>query len=270
MRKLPAIILFVLAGCDIGDDPIKGDEHVDAAPVPVTGRITADTTWMGAMKLTGVTEIAPMVTVTVLPGTTLEFAQGAGLRIEGALLASGTSGGTIIGKAETGATYWGPIEVNNGLARLTYVNFTGGGITTNGALASVEIVDSKMWKASGDYIIMNGGSINMQYSQLGPDDGETDTTHCQLHINTSTNVSIFRNNIAGAPFGLMFYGGVGSSFQLNNWYGNTTKDVDTKSGVEGNFSFSWFEKGPPTPGPGAMLTLENLATERIQQAGPRP
>lgn len=269
MTKLLAIVLL-LAACDIGSEPTKGDEHVDAAPVPVTGRITSDTTWMGAMKLTGVTEIAPMVTVTVMPGTTLEFAQGAGIRIEGALLASGVSGGPIIGKAEAGATYWGPIEINNGLARLTYVNFTGGSIITNGPLATVEIVDSKMWKAGGDYVVMNGGSLNMQYSQLGPDEGEDDTTHCQLHINSSTTVSVFRNNIAGAPFGLMFYGGVGSSFQLNNWYGNMTKDVDTQSGVEGNFSYSWFEKGPPVAGPGATLTLENLATERISQAGPRP
>ena len=214
--------------------------------------------------------IKPDATERNLTGKVNAMIEGAGLRIEGALLASGVSGGTIIGKAEAGATYWGPIEVNNGFARLTYVNFTGGGISTNGALATVEIVDSKMWKAGGDYIVMNGGSLNMQYSQLGPDAGETDTTHCQLHINSSTTISVFRNNIAGAPYGVMFYGGVGSSFQLNNWYGNTTKDVDTKSGVEGNFSYSWFEKGPPVAGPGAVLTLENLATERITQAGPRP
>ena len=124
--------------------------------------------------------------------------------------------------------------------------------------------------ASGDYLIMNGGDLNMQYSQLGPDQGETDTTHCQIHTNSSTSISVVRSNIAGAPYGIMFYGGVGSNFQLNNWYGNTTKDVDTKSGVEGNFSYGWFEKGPPTAGPGATLTLENLATERITQAGPRP
>lgn len=266
-----SVIVMLLGACSIGDDPKKGDEHADAAPVPVTGTISADTVWQGAMSFTGVTVIAPSVTVTIEPGTTLAFAQGAGIRVEGALVAAGTAGGAIIGKAEAGATAWGPIEVNNnGLLRMTYVQFTGGSITTNGPAASLEIADSKMWKANGDYIVMNGGSINMQYSQLGPDPGETDTTHCNLHINSSTAVSVFRNNIAGAPFGLMFYGGVGSSFQLNNWYGNSTTDVDTQSGVEGNFSFSWFERGAPMPGPGATLTLENLATERIMQAGPRP
>ena len=268
MRTFCAIV--ILSGCNIGDEPRKGDEHADAAPVPVTGTISQDTIWRGAMSFTGVTVISPSVTVTIEPSTTLTFAQGAGIRVEGALVAAGVSGGTIIGKPDAGATGWGPIEINDGgLARLTYVNFTGGSITTNGPAANLEISDSKLWRAGGDYIVMNGGSINMQYSQLGPDPGETDTTHCNLHINSSTTVSVFRNNIAGAPFGIMFYGGVGSSFQLNNWYGNM-KDVDTASGVEGNFSFSWFENGAPTPGPGAMLTLENLATERIVQAGPRP
>jgi len=269
MRKLSAIVLSLLAGCNVGSDPPKGDEHPDAAPVEVTGTISADTTWSGTMRFTGVTVIAPMVTVTVEPGTVLEFAQSAGIRVQGALFANGTSAGKIIGKAADGATTWGPIAVD-GTVRMTYANFTGGSITTNGALANLEISDSKMFKASGDYIIMNGGSINMQYSQLGPDTGETDTTHCNLHINSSTTVSIVRSNIAGAPFGVMFYGGVGSNFQLNNWYGNSTKDVDTKSGVDGNFSYGWFERGAPMAGPGATITADNLATEKLTQAGPRP
>ena len=269
MRKLSAIVLFTLAGCSIGDDPPKGDEHPDAAPVEVTGTITSDTTWSGTMRFTGVTVIAPMVTVTVEPGTVLEFAQAAGIRVEGALLANGTSAGKIIGKVADGGSVWGPLEVY-GFVRMTYASFTGGSITTNGTLANLEISDSKMFKAAGDYIIMNGGSINMQYSQLGPDAGETDTTHCNLHINSSTTVSIVRSNIAGAPFGVMFYGGVGSNFQLNNWYGNSTKDVDTKSGVDGNFSYGWFERGAPMAGPGATITADNLATEKLTQAGPRP
>jgi len=268
MRKLSAIVLSLVAGCSIGDDPKTGDEHVDAAPVPVTGKITANTTWKGTMQLTGITEIAPMVTVSVEAGTTLEFAQGAGIRVNGGLILYGTSAAKIIGKAQAGATVWGPIDVDNGYVHMEYASFTGGSITTNGALAKLEIIDSKMFKASGDYIVMNGGSINMQYSQLGPDQGETDTTHCNLHINSSTTVSILRNNIAGAPYGVMFYGGIGSNFQLNNWYGNMN-DVDTQSGVEGNFSYSWFERGAPTAGPGAMIVADELATAKITQAGPR-
>ena len=269
MGKLSVIALTILAGCSIGDDPPTGDEHPDDKPVEVTGTISTDTTWKGAMRLTGVTVISAGVTVTVEPGTTLELADQAGLRVEGALLVSGNAGAKVTAKLADGAQYWGPIDVNNGFVRITYGDFTGGQLVTNGPLANLEISDSKFYKANGDYVIMNGGNLNMQYSQLGPDEGETDTTHCNLHINSASTINVIRNNIAGAPFGLMFYGGVGSSFQLNNWYGNSTKDVDTASGVEGNFSYSWFERGAPTPGPGASLTLENLATERITQAGPR-
>ena len=270
MTRAFACALVLIAACKTGDDPTVGDEHIDAPPAPVTGTISANTTWSGTMKFTGVTVIAPMVTVTVEPNTTLEFAEGAGIRVEGALLANGVSGGKIFGKAEAGAVNWGPIDVSGGFVRMTYVDFTGGALYTNGPFAKLEVVDSRFVGGGGDYVVMNGGELNMQYSQLGPDEGEPNATHCQIHTNSSTSISVIRSNIAGAPFGLMFYGGVGSNFQLNNWYGNTTKDIDTKSGVEGNFSYSWFEKGPPTAGPGATLTLENLATERITQAGPRP
>lgn len=271
MRKHAVILLSlslsVLGACDIGDDPKTGDEHPDDPPVEVTGMITSDTTWTGAMRLTGRTVVVGGVTVSVEPGTTLEFAQQAGLEVHGALFVNGTVDKPVKASIEDGGAYWGPIAVH-GLTRLTYADFEGGQLTTNGATANLEITDSKFVKANGDYVIMNGGNLSMQYSQLGPDDGETDTTHCQLHINTATTINVLRSNIAGAPFGIMLYGGIDSSFQLNNWYGNE-KDVDTASGANGNFSGSWFEAGAPTAGPGATLTLENLATARIQQAGPR-
>lgn len=269
MRKLSAIVLSVLAGCSIGDDPPTGDEHPDDKPVEVTGTITTDTVWSGTVQFSGTTVIAGGVTVSVEPGTVLEFAQQAGLRVEGGLLASGTAAATITAKLADGASYWGPVDVANGFVHLEFVDFTGGQLVTNGPLANLEITDSRFYQANGDYLIMNGGTLNMQYAQLGPNPGETDTTHCNLHINTATSISVVRSNITGAPFGIMYYGGVGSNFQLNNWYGNTEKDVDTRSGVEGNFSYSWFERGAPMPGPGATLVLDNLATERIAQAGPR-
>jgi hypothetical protein len=114
MTRAFACALVLMAGCKTGDDPTIGDEHIDAPAAPVTGTISADTTWRGTMKFTGVTVIAPMVTVTVEPGTTLEFAQGAGIKVEGALLANGVSGGKILGRAEMGATNWGPIDVSGG------------------------------------------------------------------------------------------------------------------------------------------------------------
>ena len=260
--------LVIAAGCDIGFDPDEGDEHKDPPKPPITGTIDSDMTITGMRKFEGRTVISPGVTVTVEPGALLEFADSAGIEIKGALYVNGTASSKITMKLATGGTYWGPLEVYGGL-HLTYADLTGGAIETNGVYANVEIRDTRMFKAAGDYIIMNGGTVSMQYSQLGPNTGETDSTHCNIHVNSAAKVDFLRNNIAGAPFGLMFYGGVGSNFQLNNWYGNG-KDVDSKSGVSGNFSGSWFEKGAPTPASGAMFTLDNLATERITQAGPRP
>lgn len=267
MRKLAVILLSTLAACDLGDDPKTGDEHPDDDPVEVTGTISSDTTWSGAMRLTGRTVIEGGVTVTVEPGTTLELAHKAALEVHGGLLINGTKDAKIVASLEAGGQYWGPIDVY-GFTRIQYADFTGGQLTTNGATASLEIADARFSQANGDYVIMNGGNLNMQYAQLGPSDGETDTTHCQLHINTATSINVLRSNISGAPYGIMLYGGIDSSFQLNNWFANDT-DVDTIDGAVGNFSGSWFEKGAPSAGPGAVLTLENLASERIQQAGPR-
>lgn len=269
MRKLCAIAFSILAACGVGEESPTGDEHPDDMDPPITGTISADTTWTGMKKFTGTTVIAPGVTVTVAAGSELLFAGDAGLRVEGALFIEGTSASKVLAKPDTGATGWGGIDVYGNL-RVTYADFTGGNVTTNGPTSNLEINDSRMYRAAGDYVIMNGGRLQMMYSQLGPNQGETDTTHCNLHINAATSISVLRSNIAGAPYGVMFYGGVGSNFQYNNWYGASVKDVDTKSGVDGNFSFSWFEKGAPTAGPGATIIADNLATERIEQAGPRP
>src|SRR5262249_35997162 len=160
----------------------------------------------------------------------------AGIEIKGAMFVNGTSANKVTMKLAEGATYWGPLEVY-GTLRLNYGDMTGGAVETNGALAIVDIYDTRMYKAAGDYVIMNGGSMTMQYSQLGPNQGETDTTHCNLHINSATKIDVLRSNISGAPYGIMFYGGVGANFQLNNWFTNG-KDVDSKSGVSGNFSGS--------------------------------
>ena len=272
MRKLFAIAFTMLMACGVGDEAPKGDEHdPDPDDPPVTGTISTDTTFMGPNRFEGTTLIAPGVTVTVEAGAELLFAAGSSLRVEGALVISGTSAAKVIAKPDAGATGWGGIAIHdNGSVRIDYADVTGGSLTTNGPAAMLEINDSRMYRAGGDYIIMNGGRLQMMYSQLGPNDGETDTTHCNLHINAAASVSVLRSNIAGAPYGLMFYGGIGSNFQYNNWYGASVKDVDTKSGVEGNFSYGWFEKGAPTAGPGATIIADNLATERITQAGPRP
>jgi hypothetical protein len=250
----------------VGDEPGNGDEHKDPPDPPITGMITADTTWSGMKSFSGNTVIVRNISVTVAPGTTLLFEEGAKITVDGALRMDGTQAQKIIVKNVDGATKWGPFSVGGELV-LNYADMTGGAIESTSFGASITIQDSKMWRTDHDYIVLNGGSLSMIYSQVGAMDGETDTTHCQLHVNAGSSVSVMRSNINGAPFGLMFYGGTDMNFQYNNWYGNGI-DIDAMAGVSGNFSFGWFEKGAPTPPSGTSLLFENLAAQKVA-AGPR-
>ena len=69
-----------------------------------------------------------------------------------------------------------------GELKYSYVVQTGGGISTSGT-GKATIVDTKMAKVSGDFIVMSGGSLDMSYSQVGLDENATgDTTHCDMHF----------------------------------------------------------------------------------------
>jgi hypothetical protein len=281
MRNILAVaIALPLFACTVGDEtggPIDdGDEHMDdpADPPPdnlggVSGTIMSDTSWSGTTRIKATTTIPPGVTVTVPAGATLNFANSANIVVQGTLRVEGTSAAKVIMQSEPGASYWGPISVSGSLD-VNYGDFTGGSINTQGTAASLVITDTKMYRAGGDYIIMNGGSINMTYSQVGAGAGQTDSTHCNLHINSATSITVTNSNINNAPYGLMFYGGINANFTRNNWYGANTKDVDTAQGVSGDFSNGWFEKGAPQAGPGATLTANNLAAARLTDVGPRP
>jgi hypothetical protein len=270
----------LFAACTVGEDPLgdDGDEHPDPDPDPnpdpvpgdgLQGTIMANMTITGTQRVKAATLIPAGITVTVAAGATVNFANNAGFMIEGELKVEGTAAEKVVFQPEPGATYWGPLNVS-GTLDLKYGNFTGGLITTNSADASLVIVDTKMYRAGGDYIIMNGGSINMTYSQIGAGVGETDTTHCNLHINAASSIVVTNSNINNAPYGIMFYGGVNADFKSNNWYGASDKDVAPAQGVSGDFSNGWFEKGAPAPFPGATITANNLSPTRLTNVGPRP
>ena len=283
MRKILAIAFAasLFSGCTVGDDPVNnddGDEHPDDMnpdpnPNPtgegLSGTIASNMTLSGAVRVKGATTIPAGVIVTVAAGSTLDFVNGSNFVVQGTLKMEGTSAAKIIARAEAGSTGWNGFQVT-GTLDVAYGDFTGGRIYTSGAAASIIITDSKMYQAGGDYIIMDGGTLNMTYSQLGANPGETDSTHCNLHINSASSITVTNSNINNAPYGIMFYGGVNANFQSNNWYGAATKDVDTASGVSGDFSNSWFEKGAPQAGPGATLTTNNLSPTRLTNVGPRP
>lgn len=283
MRKILAIAFAasLFAGCTVGDDPVNnddGDEHPDDMnpdpnPNPtgegLSGTIASNMALSGAVRVKGATTIPAGVIVTVAAGSTLDFVNGSNFVVQGTLKMEGTSAAKIIARAEAGSTGWNGFQVT-GTLDVAYGDFTGGRIYTSGTAASIIITDSKMYQAGGDYIIMDGGTLNMTYSQLGANPGETDSTHCNLHINSASAITVTNSNINNAPYGLMFYGGVNANFQTNNWYGANTKDVDAVGAVSGDFSNGWFEKGAPVAGPGATITANNLAAAKLTNVGPRP
>lgn len=237
----------------------------------ISGTISANTTWTGTVSISASTVIAAGVTVTVDPGTTISIKSGSGVsvNVQGILDVQGTKAApVVIGPDVAGGFHGGFSIPSGGELKLAYANQTGGGITTTGGKAT--IVDSYLSKASGDFLVMSGGILDMQYSQVGANLGETDTTHCQLHFGGGGNtISITRSNISMAPYGLMFYGGTNAIFTNNNWFGNQI-DIDTQPGVAGDVTGSWFDGAAPVAGSGATLTgVGALSATRLTDAGPR-
>ncbi len=279
MRKLLSIALCLpLAACVIGDvDPGSGDGDDQgggptgggSADGSLTGLITESTTWSGTVLIgldRTTTQIEPDVTITVSPGTQIKFKQGAGLVIKGTLKIEGTSAGKVVLEPVADNTYGLIVQ---GALDMKYAVMTRGNIQTSAGSRST-IVDTKMYRAAGDLLIMSGGTVNMSYSQIGPAPGETDTTHCQIHTSGDANtISITRSDINGAPYGLMLYGGQNADFTNNNWYANDI-DISTQPGVTGDVSGSYFDGAPPVAGGGATLTANNLSATRLTDAGVRP
>jgi len=287
MRNLLSLALCLpLAACVIGsNDPGSttgddtGSDGSNTPPDPaITGLITTSATWSGTVRI-GIanntpTRIEQGVTITVAPGTDIQFANGAGLEIRGTLKVQGTSASKVQLHAASGS-YFGGLTVvgapTAGTLELSYAVMKGGAIQTSAGSTST-VTDTKMFGASGDLLIMNGGTVNMTYSQIGADPADgADSTHCNIHTGGNANtINITRSNIVGVPYGLMLYGGQNAILTNNNWYNNSTADVDTQPGVSGDVSGSWFDGAAPVAGTGATLTKNNLAAAKLADAGVRP
>lgn len=281
MKKLAWLIALSLplAACVVGEDGTGIDPGDDDGSGSGSGSgsasantITEDATWSGTFDVTANLTIAAGVTVTVEPGATISFAPGGwSITVNGTLDAQGTVDSPItIAPSAPGGFHSGFQVPTGGLVNLSFVVQTGGGIQTLGGKAT--IVDTFMSMASGDLLIMSGGEIDMSYSQVGREVGETDSTHCDMHFGGTTPniIKVTNSNISTTAYGLMFYAGTNANFTNNNWFGNQI-DVATNPGVAGDFTGSWFEDAPPPPAGngGANLIVTDLSAERLLTAGPR-
>jgi hypothetical protein len=242
------------SGSNTGSDPGTGGG--------VSGHITSNTTWSGTVNISGNVFIDSGVTVTVAAGAEVDVAPTAGITVTGTLAIQGTAASHAVIKPASGASF--QAFTVPGTVTATFASINGATFEIGGG--SLTATDSKFWGAPGDLLVMNGGTINVTYSNIG--DATSDTTHCNMHFGgTATNtITIEHDNIVARPYGLMFYSGMNSDFKNNNW----SNQIDIEPGVQGvtgDASGSYFAKGQPSGTTG--ITFGTLATAALTDAGPR-
>ncbi len=282
MNKLLALALSLpLFACVVGSDQPAGtgdpggDDGTGSGSGSNTttpGHITTNTTWTGDVAVTANTTVDAGVTLTIAAGAKVTVKSGIALTVNGTIDAQGTKASPVTIGPDVAGGFWSGISIPAGGAiRYAYVNQTGGGISTSGGSAT--IVDSQMAKVSGDFLVMNGGSVDVSYSRIGlPENATGDTTHCDMHFGgTGNTIKVTHSDIGTTSYGLMFYAGTGAIFTNNNWYGNQTDvDVTPGSGVSGDFTGSWFDGTAPVQKTGTTLTgLNALSATKLLDAGPR-
>jgi len=209
------------------------------------------------------------VTLTIAAGTTVHFATGTGITVQGIVDVQGTKASLVhISPSTAGDHHLGFSIVTGGELKMTYAVQVGGGIEVSGS-GKATISDTQMSQAGGDFLTVGSGTVNVTYSSIGLAGG-TDSTHCNMHFDGATKISVTHSNISGAPFGLMLYGGNGVDLTYNNWFGNQT-DIGTQQGppVSADLSFGWFAKTAPSSGGVATYTYNSPATAKLTDAGPR-
>ncbi|HEY1549037.1 MAG TPA: hypothetical protein VGG28_14535 [Kofleriaceae bacterium] len=231
----------------------------------INGSPTGDATWSGQIRITASIDIPNGVTITVAAGSTVEVASSASITVDGALAIAGVKGSTVTIEGLASDT-WGFLTVHTGgSVTMSYAEYTGGNIDVQ-SNGSIMLRDSELSRVVGDLLTSEGGNIDVAYTWLGEPQGQSDTTHCDMHFEDgSPTLSITHTNISTSVYGVMFYAGTNADFTSNNWFSNSIQ-VDPTAAVTGDFSNGYFDKNPPS---GTGITASNLASAMLTDAGPR-
>jgi hypothetical protein len=285
MNKLLTLALsFPLVACVVGSDTATGGDDGTGSGNGSgsgsgsgsggggNGHITSNTMWTGTVDVAKDTVVDSGVTLTIAPGTTVRFASGVAISAAGIVDIQGTKASPVHLSPSVAGGHFGGITVPaNGEVKMAYGVQAGGGVSVYGG--KLTVTDSLMSQASGDFLVVSAGTVNVSYSAIGLEPGAgTDTTHCDMHFGgTATTIHVTHSNISTSSYGIMLYGGSGVDLTYNNWFANSDADVDTSGaagGTSGDISNGWFQKAPG-PFPGATVTAKNLAAARLTDAGPR-
>jgi hypothetical protein len=279
MRLGLTLIAMISVGCGIDTAaPDPGDNGVGAGGMPidpgpsdpgegtgpvteVSGHITASTTWSNTIHATDLVTVNAGVTLTVAAGTTVDLSTG--LNVLGTLVLQGTHDSKVVFRP-AGSTGFNVTVPQGGMLTASYLVQTGGSLMISGT-GKVSLVDTQLSHASGDLLVMSGGTLDMTYSAIGLEPGDKDTTHCDMHVSGPVSITAEHSNFATAAYGLMLYSASLADFRHTNWFGNAI-DVAISPPVAADFSYSYFAKGAPNQG---GLTVDNMATMRLPDAGVR-
>jgi hypothetical protein len=259
----------LLAGCGNESIPTLGVDAPGGTVTEVSGHITANVTWSDHIHVTANTIVDAGVTVTVMPGTTIAVASSSYIGLDGAIDIQGTSASKVNIAPAVGAPHWLGFNIApGGVLTAHYLVEIGGSVNTSGT-GKATLIDCELSKASHDLVVMSGGTVDIEYTSIGLEPGQGDTTHCDMHTSGVNTIKVVHSNLSTAAYGIMFYGGTNADFTYDNWFSNAADvQLSPGSGASGNFSFGWFQKGTGPSGIG--ITASNLASARLSDAGPRP
>lgn len=267
MSKLITVALAMpLVACVTAADDAAMAPVLDG--VSVSGHVAADATWTGTVNVVNQLTVDRGATLTIAAGTTVRIAEGASIVAQGTVNVQGTKASGVQISPTTATGHHNGFSIpSGGVLQMSYAIQVGGNLEVTGGRLTV--TDSKMSRALGDLLVVNAGTVDMSYSQIGADEG-SDSTHCDGHFGGGgITIKLAHSNLAKAAYGLMLYGGSAVDLTYDNWFGNAI-DIDTSPGVMGDVTGSWFERGAPSAGAGAeLLGLDSLASARVADAGPR-
>jgi hypothetical protein len=222
----------------------------DGTTTTVSGNIAAGTTWTaaaGPYVVSANVTVPAGVTLTVEPGTTIYFAQGTSLTVNGRLLAEGTSSRRIHFTRAPGTTStWGGIRFNNSLVenRITHADIefasTADPIVATG---STILIDNVVFSGTTRTVIELSNSSALIRNSVFPSIVDNETIHGNGM--PATGYVIIEGNYFGGTTGysdiIDFTGGQrpGPILQvLNNFFDGGSDDAldldDTDAHIEGN------------------------------------